>query len=161
MDGTPKAIPIGIWACNYMCTMDFRGDWEEQNEGTTLRIRNSEDDRKNPADLEMFDSFVFGSKLITEDNYMMTLQIRTHRCRRSCSGILWRAGGRPDCCHPKAEMVGDVRTYASENYTSVPVDLSKYIGKEVIIAIGTFRAQTGDYWKQLVLRRIAFAKGSC
>ena len=55
-------------------------------------------------------------------------------------------------------MVGDVRTYASENYTSVPVDLSKYIGKEVIIAIGTFRAQTGDYWKQLVLRRIAFAK---
>ena len=27
-------------------------------------------------------------------------------------------------------MVGDVRTYASENYTSVPVDLSKYIGKE-------------------------------
>ena len=29
-------------------------------------------------DLEMFDSFVFGSKLITEENYMMTLQIRTH-----------------------------------------------------------------------------------
>ena len=58
--------------------MDFRGDWEEQNEGTTLRIRNNEEDRKNPADLEIFDSFVFGSKLITEDNYMMTLQIRTH-----------------------------------------------------------------------------------
>ena len=98
-----ESYPHWDWACNYMCTMDFRGDWEEQNEGTTLRIRNSEDDRKNPADLEMFDSFVFGSKLITED-------------------------------------------------------LSKYIGKEVIIAIGTFRAQTGDYWKQLVLRRIAFAK---
>ena len=58
---------------------------------------------------------------------------------------------------PKAEMVGDVRTYASENYTSVPVDLSKYVGK-IIIAIGTFRAQTGDYWKQLVLRRIAFCQ---
>ena len=146
------------WACNYMCTMDFRGDWEEQNEGTTLRIRNNEEDRKNPADLEMFDSFVFGSKLITEDNYMMTLQIRTHSADEAAPVYYGVQVVDLTAADPKAEMVGDVRTYASENYTSVPVDLSKYIGKEVIIAIGTFRAQTGDYWKQLVLRRIAFAK---
>lgn len=141
-----------------MCTMDFRGDWEEQNEGTTLRIRNNEEDRKNPADLEMFDSFVFGSKLITEDNYMMTLQIRTHSADEAAPVYYGVQVVDLTATDPKAEMVGDVRTYASENYTSVPVDLSKYIGKEVIIAIGTFRAQTGDYWKQLVLRRIAFAK---
>ena len=150
--------PHWDWACNYMCTMDFRGDWEEQNEGTTLRIRNNEDDRKNPADLEMFDSFVFGSKLITEDNYMMTLQIRTHSADEASPAYYGVQVVDLAAAEPKAEMVGDVRTYASENYTSVPVDLSKYIGKEVIIAIGTFRAQTGDYWKQLVLRRIAFAK---
>lgn len=138
--------------------MDFRGDWEEQNEGTTLRIRNNEEERKNPADLEMFDSFVFGSKLITEDNYMMTLQIRTHSADEAAPVYYGVQVVDLTATDPKAEMVGDVRTYASENYTSVPVDLSKYIGKEVIIAIGTFRAQTGDYWKQLVLRRIAFAK---
>lgn len=153
-----ESYPHWDWACNYMCTMDFRGDWEEQNEGTTLRIRNSEDDRKNPADLEMFDSFVFGSKLITEDNYMMTLQIRTHSADEAAPAYYGVQVVDLTAADPKAEMVGDVRTYASENYTSVPVDLSKYIGKEVIIAIGTFRAQTGDYWKQLVLRRIAFAK---
>ena len=153
-----ESYPHWDWACNYMCTMDFRGDWEEQNEGTTLRIRNSEDDRKNPADLEMFDSFVFGSKLITEDNYMMTLQIRTHSADEAAPAYYGVQVVDLAAADPKAEMVGDVRTYASENYTSVPVDLSKYIGKEVIIAIGTFRAQTGDYWKQLVLRRIAFAK---
>ena len=77
MDGTPKAIPIGTGLQLHVYD-GFPWRLEEQNEGTTLRIRNSEDDRKNPADLEMFDSFVFGSKLITEDNYMMTLQIRTH-----------------------------------------------------------------------------------
>ena len=153
-----ESYPHWDWACNYMCTMDFRGDWEEQNEGTTLRIRNNEDDRKNPADLEMFDSFVFGSKLITEDNYMMTLQIRTHSADEAAPAYYGVQVVDLAAADPKAEMVGDVRTYASENYTSVPVDLSKYIGKEVIIAIGTFRAQTGDYWKQLVLRRIAFAK---
>lgn len=153
-----ESYPHWDWACNYMCTMDFRGDWEEQNEGTTLRIRNNEEDRKNPADLEMFDSFVFGSKLITEDNYMMTLQIRTHSADEAAPVYYGVQVVDLTAADPKAEMVGDVRTYASENYTSVPVDLSKYIGKEVIIAIGTFRAQTGDYWKQLVLRRIAFAK---
>ena len=31
--------------------MDFRGDWEEQNEGTTLRIRNNEDDHQEPRRL--------------------------------------------------------------------------------------------------------------
>ena len=153
-----ESYPHWDWACNYMCTMDFRGDWEEQNEGTTLRIRNNEEERKNPADLEMFDSFVFGSKLITEDNYMMTLQIRTHSADEAAPVYYGVQVVDLTATDPKAEMVGDVRTYASENYTSVPVDLSKYIGKEVIIAIGTFRAQTGDYWKQLVLRRIAFAK---
>ena len=153
-----ESYPHWDWACNYMCTMDFRGDWEEQNEGTTLRIRNNEEDRKNPADLEIFDSFVFGSKLITEDNYMMTLQIRTHSADEAAPVYYGVQVVDLTATDPKAEMVGDVRTYASENYISVPVDLSKYIGKEVIIAIGTFRAQTGDYWKQLVLRRIAFAK---
>src|SRR5690606_10581742 len=30
------AYPHWDWACNYMCVLDFRGAWQEQNEGTTL-----------------------------------------------------------------------------------------------------------------------------
>ena len=69
-----EQYPHWDWACDYMCTLDFRGDWEEQDEGTTLRIRNDESDRQNPADLEMFDSFVFGSKLIVLIMQIMMLQ---------------------------------------------------------------------------------------
>ena len=87
----------------------------------------------------MFDYFVFGSKLITEDNYMMTLQSRTHSADEAAPAYYGGQVVDLTAADPNAEMVGDVRTYASENYTSVPVDLSKYIGKEVIIAIGTFR----------------------
>lgn len=152
-----ESYPHWDWACNYLCTLDFRGDWEEQNEGTTLRIRNDESQRSNPADLEMFDSFVYGSKTITADNNIMTLQIRTHSA--SDDAPVYYGVQVVDLAEaePKAVLIGGVRTLNSGSYVSVPVDLSEYIGKEVIIAIGTFRQQTGDYWKQLVLRRIAFA----
>lgn len=153
-----ESYPHWDWACNYMCTLDFRGDWEEQNEGTTLRIRNSSDDQKNnPVDMEMFDSFVFGSKAITMDNYLMTLQIRTHNADEAAPAYYGVQVVDLSEAEPEARLIGGVRTYASGDYGSVAVDLSQYIGKEVIIAIGTFRQQAGDYWKQLVLRRISFA----
>ena len=153
-----EQYPHWDWACDYMCTLDFRGDWEEQNEGTTLRIRNDESDRQNPADLEMFDSFVFGSKLITSDNNIMTLQVRTHSADNDSPTTFGVQVVDLSESTPMAQLIGGIKTLASEDYVSFDFDLSAYIGKEVIIAIGTFRAQTGDYWKQLVLRRIAFAK---
>lgn len=152
------SYPHWDWACDYMCTLDFRGAWEEQNEGTTLQIRNSGTEQSNPADLEVFDSFVFGSKLITDDNFLMTLQIRTHNADETAPAYYGVQVVDLSEAAPQARLIGGVRTYASSDYSSIPVDLSEYIGKEIIIAIGTFRAQTGDYWKQLVLRRIAFAK---
>jgi hypothetical protein len=53
--------------------------------------------------------------------------------------------------------VGDTKTHGSGDYADYDFDLSAYVGKEVVIAVGIYRQQTGDYWKQLVLRRIAFA----
>jgi hypothetical protein len=47
--------------------------------------------------------------------------------------------------------------YDDDAYGHFDFDLSAYVGKEVVIAIGTYRAETGDYWRQFVLRRIAFA----
>jgi len=154
-----ESYPHWDWACDYMCTLNFQGAWDEQNEGTTLQIRNNADEQKaNPADLEMFDSFVYGSKAITSDNNIMTLQIRTHSA--SDDAPVYYGVQIVDLTEadPQAKLIGGIRTLNSEAYVSVPVDLSEYIGKEVIIAIGTFRQQAGDYWKQLVLRRIAFAK---
>lgn len=156
-----EAYPHWDWACNYMCTLEFVGEWEEQNEGTTLRIRNSaEDQRNNPVDMEMFDSFVYGSKLITADNCLMTLESRTHSAdaeNPAYFGIQVIDLAESD---PKAKLIGGVRTLADENYHQIEADLSEYIGKEVIIAVGTFRQQAGDYWKQFVIRRIAFTPQS-
>ena len=156
--GNAESYPHWDWSCDYMCTLDFRGAWEEQNEGTTLQIRNNDEQKSNPADMEMFDSFVFGSKEITADNNIMTLQIRTHNATDDAPTYYGVQVVDLSETDPEAVLIGGVRTLNSEDYVSVPVDLSPYIGKEVIIAIGTFRQQTGDYWKQLVLRRIAFAK---
>ncbi|MCI1647497.1 MAG: carboxypeptidase-like regulatory domain-containing protein [Bacteroides sp.] len=154
-----ESYPHWDWACDYMCTLNFQGAWDEQNEGTTLQIRNSADEQKtNPADLEMFDSFVYGSKAVTSDNNIMTLQIRTHSASDDAPVYYGVQVVDLTEANPQAKLIGGIRTLNSETYVSVPVDLSEYIGKEVIIAIGTFRQQAGDYWKQLVLRRIAFAK---
>ena len=147
------------WSTDFMCTLHgFVGWWEEQNEGTTIQIRNrAEDgDQERPADDQMFDSYLYGSKMITDDNKILTVKARPH------------AASAEAPCHwavmvvdlseadPKAVVVGEKQTLASESYTDINFDLSAYVGKEVVIAIGTFRKETGDYWKQLVLRRLAF-----
>lgn len=147
------------WSTDFMCTLHgFVGWWDEQNEGTTIQIRNRQEDGdwERPADDQMFDSYLYGSKMITDDNKILTVKARTH------------AASAEAPCHwavmvvdlseadPKAVVVGEKQTLASEDYTDINFDLSAYVGKEVVIAIGTFRMETGDYWKQLVLRRLAF-----
>jgi hypothetical protein len=147
------------WSTDMMCTLHgFWGWWEEQNEGTTIQIRNREEDGdwEHPADDKMFDSYIYGSKMITADNKILSIKARTH------------SASDEDPCHwgvqvidlsdadPTAVLLGEKQTLASEDYTDIHFDLSAYVGKEVIIAIGTFRMRTGDYYKQLVLRRLAF-----
>lgn len=145
------------WSVVYMSTLDFRGAWENQNEGVTLQIRNSGDDQQNPADLKMFDSYVFGSKLITEDNKIMTVYLRTHNATGDAPAYYGVQVIDLSAAEPEAVTVGGVRTYASESYSDVDFDLSDYVGKEVVIALGIFRQQSGDYWKQIPIRHISFA----
>jgi hypothetical protein len=153
--------PHWDWSTDNMCTLDFSGDYEEQNEGTTLRIRNSADDqRNNPVDMEVFDSFVYGRKLITADNHLMTVLARTHNASADAPAYFGIQVVDLEDADAKANLIGGVRTLADENYNMFEADLSDYIGKEVVIAVGTFRQQAGDYWKQLVLRRIAFTAES-
>ena len=149
--------PHWDWACNYMCTLDFQGTWQEQNEGTTLQIRNNEAEQDNPADLDVFDSYVYGSKLITEDNKILSLRIRTHSADEAAPTYYGVQVIDLSSAQPVAVKVGETKTWGSGDYTDIDFDLSDYVGKEVIVAIGIYRQATGDYWKQLVLRAIRFA----
>ena len=40
------SYPHWDWSTDYMCTLSFWGNMEEQPEGTTLRIRNTGDEQK-------------------------------------------------------------------------------------------------------------------
>lgn len=151
------AYPHWDWACDYMSTLDFQGAWQEQNEGTTLQIRNGEEDQDNPADLDVFDSFVYGSKLITEDNKILSVRLRTHDADETAPAHYGVQVVDLSAAQPAAVKVGGNKTYGSGDYADIDFDLSDYVGKEVIIAIGIYREATGDYWKQLVLRAIRFS----
>lgn len=151
------------WSSDYLCTFTSWYGWhEEQNEGTAIQIRNREEDGdwKNPADHDNFDSYLAGRKLITQDNCKMYIKMRTHA---SSSEAPCHWGVKVidlSAAEPVAELVGEQIASFNESYSNPDheFDLSKYVGKEVVIAIGIYRWETGDYWKQLVLRRIAFAK---
>lgn len=148
------AYPMFDWACDYMGSFTtWTGDCEEQNEGSTLRIRNDEAGQKNPADDKNFDTFVYGRKLITSYNSKMTVQVRTHQppCYWGVQIIDLNAA------EPKVEQVGSIRMCDTGSYMNEYFDLSPWEGKEVVVVIGQFRMETGDYWHQLVLRRIAFS----
>ena len=150
------------WSTDFMGTFtSFYGWWEEQNEGTTIQIRNREEDGdwNNPADHDMFDSYLVGRKAITADNCKMYIKMRTHASSEDAPCYWGVMVVDLSAADPEAELVGGQITSSNESYTNPDheFDLSKWIGKEVAIAIGTYRWETGNYWKQLVLRRIDFA----
>lgn len=151
------AYPHWDWSTNYMGALDFIGGWEEQNEGSTLQIRNSSGDQKNPGNMDIFDSYVYGSKLITNDNKIMSLRVRTHDASENSPAHFGVQVVDLSAQEPQAVRIGETRTLGSPDYTDFAFDLSDYVGKEVIIAIGIYRKDTGNYWKQLVLRAIRFA----
>jgi hypothetical protein len=127
-----------------MCTLDFRGAWQEQNEGTTLQIRNSEAERTNPADLNVFDSFVYGSKKITADNKILSVRLRTHNADAGAPAHFGVQVVDLTAAQPIAVKVGENKTYGSGDYADFEFDLSAYVGKEVIVAIGIYRQATGN-----------------
>jgi hypothetical protein len=155
--GNADAYPHWDWACDYMCALNFRGNWEEQWEGTTLRIRNDGDERNNSSDLEVFDSYTYGSKKITADNKIRSLRVRTHDADQASPAYFGVQVVDLSDAEPVPVKIGETKVYGSGDYADFDFDLSAYTGKEVIVAIGIYRKETGDYWKQLVLRAIRFA----
>lgn len=142
------------WSTVYMSTLDFRGNWENQNEGCTLQVL--EEDA--PANLDAFESFVFGKKAISADNNILTLYIRTHDASEDAPAYYGVQVIDLEAAEPTIEYVGDKQnTYASSDYSDVTFDLSKYNGKTVIVAVGIYRSLSGaGSKKQLVLRKMSF-----
>ena len=151
------AYPHWDWSTDYMCALSFVGQWEEQNEGTTLQMRNSESEKNNPADMEIFDSYTYGSKLITEDNKILSLRVRTHSTSSDAPTYFGVQVVDLSQAEPAAVKIGDTNRLHTEDYKDFEYDLSAYVGKEVIVAIGIYRQSEGDYYKQLVIRAIRFA----
>ena len=87
----------------------------------------------------------------------MSLRIRTHGADDKAPAYFGVQVVDLSTAEPVAVKVGETKTCGSQSYTDYDFDLSDYVGKEVIIAIGIYRTATGDYWKQLVLRAIRFA----
>lgn len=150
--------PMFDWSSDYMATLDFRGAWAEQNEGTAIQIQNDEEQQSNPADHNNFDSFVFGRKMITDDNKIMSMKIRNFKENEQSVDTEYGVTVIDmTAAEPSAVKLGENKTINSESYVDVVFDLSEYIGKDIVIAIGTYRAETGNYFRQLCIRRIAFA----
>lgn len=145
------------WSCVFMGTLTYVGNYEYQNEGCCLRIRNDSDQQGNPADLDHFDSFMYGRKLITEDNKILTTYVRTHQ--GSADNPCPFGVQVVDLSNPEATAVkvGENILLTTTDYNAYDFDLSAYVGKEIGIAIGVYRPKTGDYWVQMPIRHISFA----
>ena len=133
------------WSVDYMCTLDMVGNWEEQNEGTTMRVNES-----NGVDLDNLNTFIYGRKHITEDNKIMTVFARTHQGPAIWNAVVVDLSE----AKPQAKKLGENISFQDGNYKNFVFDLSDYVGKDIAIAIGTY--YSGE-WVQLVLRRISFA----
>jgi hypothetical protein len=145
------------WSLDYLlCVTDFWGNVEEQWEGSALRIRNDGDQRSNPADMDHFDTYMYGLKLITNDNRYFTVSVRTHQGTEESPVHFGVQVVDLSTASPAAVKVGPTETHYGDAYKQHTVDLGAYVGKEVVIIVGIYRAQTGDYYKQMPIRRIIF-----
>jgi hypothetical protein len=146
-----STYPHWDWSVDFLATLDFWGNWEEQYEGSALRTLNAEDGVDN---FDVFDSYVYGSKKITADNKILTLLVRTHDATDDAPAYFGVQVVDFSAAEPAAVKVDETKTHASDQYAPYSFDLSAYIGKEVIVAVGIYH--TSDY-VQLPIRRIAFA----
>ena len=122
------------------------GNWEEQNEGTTMRV----DESKGGVDYDHLNTFIYGRKHITEDNKILTVFARTHQGPAIWNVVVVDLSEQK----PQAKKLGDNISFQDGNYKNFTFDLSAYVGKDIAIAIGTY--YSGE-WVQLVLRRLSFA----
>lgn len=166
-----EVYPQWDWAVDYMAAMTFweKAAWAEEDFGTAIQTRNDlmANDQKNPANLNDFDSYMYGSKKITAENKIMSLRVCTGDAANATNWGVQVAD--LSATSPAAIKIDGNKTLAKAypegdltdaSYQDFHFDLSAYVGKEIAIAVGVYRAQTGDYARKLVIRRMTFASSN-
>lgn len=123
---------------------------EEQNEGDTIRvIENSE---KSETE---FNGYIYGVRTISEATKIMTVNMRTHDTSNdTIFGVMvvdLESGAR--------ELIGGLRKSRQNTYSDFTFDLTKYVGKRVLIATGIFYTDACTRWDvQYVIHHIRFCE---
>lgn len=142
---------------------EWVGLYEMQNEGCTLQIVDGNNETSGlKADLTKFDSYTYGSKEITEDNKILSIYWRTHH-GTSDNQVPWGvmvvdlSAAEPEAVFVQEMDLKENIVYGTDSdWHTNYFDLSDYVGKEVIIAIGDFRRVDNKCWYQFVLTHISF-----
>ncbi|MCM1501904.1 MAG: carboxypeptidase-like regulatory domain-containing protein [Bacteroidales bacterium] len=150
--GNGEQYPRWDWSTCFMGSLNFYGDWSEHGEGTCIEISG---DASKPADPNRLESYVWGSKMITADNKIMTVRARTFGGRDG-ETVFGVVAVDLNAAEPNAVTVGTTYKTASESYEDYHFDLSDFVGKEVVLALGIYRAEQSDQGKHLAIRRINF-----
>jgi len=139
------------WSTSFMSAwFGFYGNPEMQNEGCTLRPVDG-----SPAGTDVFDSYAYGIKSITEDNKIMTVYVRTHNADAGNPAVWGVQAVDLNSVDPTAEKVGETMKHGDGSYSAYTFDLSAYVGREVVLAIGYYN--DNQTWKQLCIAHVSFA----
>lgn len=144
------------WSTSFMSAQFFSwvGKVQMQNEGCTLRLKSWDSGKK---DLENFDSFTYGRKFITEDNKIMSVNARCHQATAEVP-VKWGVQVIDLTeVDPSVDLIGGVQEHPSGSYLTFEFDLSDYVGKEVIVAIGHFRDSDAYLKNQFAIAHVSFA----
>ena len=143
---------INDWSCGYMSAWQSYGHYRYEAEGCALVTHGGYGKR---GDGDNFNAFFYGRKHIDEGNKIMSTLVRTHSATAADPihfdvQVLNITDGAV-----KPEKIGE-KTHGDGNYSSYSFDLSKFVGKDVVIALGIYYTQAGgDY--HLPVRRVCFA----
>lgn len=148
------------WSTVFMSAQFQRwvGGWEMQNEGCTLRFRH-EPTKDGDVNMDSFDTFTYGSKLITADNHIMSVNVRCHQATNEDPAYWGVQVVDLSEAEPVAVKIGGengISKHTNGDYATYDFDLSAYDGKEVIIAIGRYVHHVGE-WNQLCISHVSFA----
>lgn len=121
---------------------------KSQNEGQTLQtIENSSVDTDN------YNSFIYAKKNIESYNCTFKITMRTHKKNYDIAFAITVID----------LLTGDIKVFnekkGNTSYETLTYDLSDFIGKTVVIAIGIYKSEIGED-EQLALYTIEFQKGA-
>ena len=127
----------GLWAHNvfrnFTKSEGIRS--QEQNEGDTIQT-----ETKLATSETEFNGYIYARKTITNEYKTMIVSMRTHN-----TSIATKFGVMVvDLTTGARELVGGILSSTANSYTDQVFDLSKYIGKEVLVSTGIFYTQACD-----------------